>query len=340
MNQILSVENVNKKKNNKEKKRKSKEYKGSISEIVKIVRFFAISLIIFGLFNIGTGVYGMYRKKYEAANKPVKPEILAEATNKEVTFTINSKTAINEVYYKWDDEEETKISGNNRNIVQETIDMPEGEGEHNLYVRAVNTSGKVQTLEHTFIRESKIVIQIGSEDPNLVIKVEGKEDLAYVTYSWNGEDEQKIEGNGKTLEQKIEALPGSHTLIVTAVDVNGEEETIKKKINGIEPGDVAAGEEGSDEPEGSSQLTSKPTVEILVEQSRFYIKAKDTVGLGKIELVANDNTSEKISLDLDGRQEQEFEYPIASKQDSIAVTIYNTKGEAVTQKATAASRTQ
>ena len=337
MNQILSVENVNKKKGKKEKNR---NYNGSAEE-KKIIRFFAIALIIFGIFNIGTGAFAMYKNQQERANKPVKPVISIEQTSEEeLTLKVSSeKNPINEIYYSWNDEEEEKINGNNQKEITKQIKIPEG--DNTLYVRAINTSGQTQALEQRFVRETKISIQIETADPNLLIRVEGKEEIAYITYSWNDGEEQRIEVNSNTTEQYIEAMHGENTLKVTAVDINNESKTIEQPVKGIEPGDVASESEEGQSGEGeTSQLTTKPSLKIEKEENkRFLIYAKDDVGLKRIELIVNGNTANKITLDLDGRKEQNFDYPIEVGENSIEVTIYNLNDEKATQKSTA-NRTQ
>ena len=56
MNQILMVEN--------QKKKRNRSSSGPV-EIEKIVRFFAIALIVFGIFFIGHGSYAIYILKVE-----------------------------------------------------------------------------------------------------------------------------------------------------------------------------------------------------------------------------------------------------------------------------------
>ena len=315
MNQILSVDNINNK-----KKEKRKNTYGVESEVAKIIKFFAIALIVFGIFNIGTGSYAMYKKHQEIANRPVKPEIAAVQTSgKEVSLTVTSqRNPINEIYYSWNDEEETKLTGNNMNVVTRTISIPEGENV--LYVRAITTSGETQTYEQTFTRESKIIIQVDNADPYILVRLEGQDELSYMTYRWNDGEETKIENiNSTNAQYEIETLSGKNTLTITAVDVNNETETKEININGLESGEEqsgATGEEG--DVGGSTELTTKPSLDIEIEEnSRFLIYAKDNAGLKRIELVVNGNEEGKISLDLDGGKEQNFDYPIEVGENTI-----------------------
>ena len=58
MNQILSVEPPKPKKEKKQKT-KRESYGGGQIEIEKIVKFFAIVLIVFGIIMVGSGSYSM-----------------------------------------------------------------------------------------------------------------------------------------------------------------------------------------------------------------------------------------------------------------------------------------
>ncbi len=308
MNQILSVEQIKK----QSKKRKS-GLEGNVSDVVKIVRFFAIALIIFGIFNIGTASYAMYKKKQDDANRPVKPEIVIDKiSEKQIQLTVRSSNPINEVYYKWDsDDTEKKLTGNAREEITEKITVPAG--ENRLFVRATNTSGQVQTLEYRSVRESNISIQIEKEDPYIKVKLEGKDKLEYMTYRWNDEETTKINIDSKTSEQQIRAISGENTLTITVFDIKGKSEEIVKQVKGVEE-------------------LSKPSVEITTDGSEnFIIKASDQEGLKKIEFIINE--TDGFMLNLDGRKELEYPYPLREGENKIEVTVYNMNDETAEFKA-------
>ena len=79
MNQILSVEPPQPRKEKKQKVNNSyNSYKSSGPiEIDKIARFFAIVLIVFGIIMVGSGSYSMY-KGSQVGNSQVKPTIYVE----------------------------------------------------------------------------------------------------------------------------------------------------------------------------------------------------------------------------------------------------------------------
>lgn len=293
MNQILSVENNTKKR---------KKLNDEATEIAKIIRFFAIALIIFGVFNIGIGSYAMYKDKKGVSNGSKKPIIeIEQKTEKEILLKVTSESSINEICYNWNGDAEKKITGNGRKSIEETIVIPAG--ENSLYVRATDVSGQTEIYQNEFTRNSKISIQVESADPNIKLKIEGQDEISYITYRWNNEEETQIDINSKIAEQEISVKEGINTLTITAVDINNETETLKKQIQGIDN-------------------TNKPKVEVTTDgSSNFIIKGSDEKGLKRVEFIINE--TEKFFLNLDGRKELEYAYPLHDGENKIEVTLYN-----------------
>lgn len=305
MNQILSVDN------GKKDKIKNKKQKGNKEpiEASSIVKFFAIVLMVFGIFTIGTGTYAMYKNQQEAEKQPAKPVIEIEnIAEDKLTLKVKNNSSINEIIYYWNEEDEIKISGNNRKNIEKEIEKPAG--TNTLYVKATNTDGQETKYEEEFTRETDINIQFEAVEPNVKIKLEGKEELSYMTYRWNESEEKKIDINAKISEQQIEVLKGINTLTVTVVDKNNKSETSKKEINGV----------------------TKPIVTITTDgKEKFLIKASDEEGLKKVEFIINE--TEKYMLNLDGRKELDYAYPLHDGENKIEVTIYNTNDETAVFKA-------
>ena len=63
------------------------------------------------------------------------------------------------------------------------------------------------------------MIKVENADPNIKVKLSGKEQIAYMTYRWNDGQETKIDINALESEQEIQALPGENILTITAVDI-------------------------------------------------------------------------------------------------------------------------
>ena len=318
MNQILNVKeikNTNNNKNNKKEKLASnyeasyREFNGKISEIVKIVRFFAIALIIFGVFNIGTGSYAIFKNQNYLANMPVKPEItITKVGENQVEITVVGRKPINDIYYNWNGNGDNRITGNGRTVITERI--PLITGDNTLNVRATDTAGQVQAFSQQLSREANMVIQVENVAPNAKITVEGKNEIQYITYRWNNDQETRIDVNATTFEQEIPLIIGENTLTVVAVDVNEERETVKETLTGYETID-------------------KPTLNLSTDgDSNYVITASDANGLTKIECRVNDG--ELRTQTINGDKQIEIKVPIdfrSGERSTIDVTVYSLSGQ-------------
>ena len=206
----------------------------------KIVLFFAITIIIFGLILAGQGVYGVYSKqKNKEDNTTSNSETdvqIQQLEDDEIQINVNSKVGISELIYSWNNDSAQTISENGKNILQETIKAKSGEND--LTVKTIDLNGK-QVTKH-----EKIITQV--KGPNIKLSVVGdkikivitsNDNLSYVTYKWNSEEEQRIDMvtyEDKTkLEKEIQIPKGSNTLKVTAVDINNNSSDKSQEINGV-----------------------------------------------------------------------------------------------------------
>ena len=79
MNQILSVQN------NNNKKKSKNSWGGSQVDINKVVKFLAITMIIFGTFIIGSASYSMYKQSQQEYAQ-AKPTIHVEEPSEELVI--------------------------------------------------------------------------------------------------------------------------------------------------------------------------------------------------------------------------------------------------------------
>ena len=110
MNQILSVENP--------KKEKKTRNSGPI-EIEKILKFFSIAILIFGVFMISSGSYSMYQNS-KTANLASKPTIYVQETSAtDITLQITHNKELSKVTYNWNDDEEIEIDCNGKKKIEQ-----------------------------------------------------------------------------------------------------------------------------------------------------------------------------------------------------------------------------
>lgn len=204
----------------------------------KIVLFFAVSLIIFGLILFGQGVYGIVKKDSTQVNKDDETTTISLQQNNsgEVIINVNSQTIISELIYYWNSEASQTISGNGNTTMQQIITMPAG--QNTLTVKTIDVNGKQKTETQTFkLDVDKPNISLSVIGNKIKIAVDSKADLAYVIYKWNNEQEKKMDMTtfeDKTkFETEIEIPKGKNTLMITAVDIYENKSEKSQEINGI-----------------------------------------------------------------------------------------------------------
>ena len=114
-----------------------------------IVLFFAICIIILGICMISGSVYAK-DKINEVVEASAKPQVDINRNDDDNTIEINVKhvRGITKIAYRWNDEEETVIDGNNRKDITEEIEMLGGENK--LTVTITEENGQSVSYEKTY----------------------------------------------------------------------------------------------------------------------------------------------------------------------------------------------
>ncbi len=306
LNQILSVENT-------QPKKKSKIKNNAPLEIQSIVRFFSIAILVFGICLIGTGSYSMYKEAGKEEEK-TKPVIYVEQTTEtEVLLRVTHDKELASVTYDWNEEGATQVPTNGKKEVETRIEIPTG--TNRLKVYANDKNGQEIEYEKVYTLESDININIEPEGNNLKVTANGMNQLQYMTYRWDDEDETTVEIEGNEVEEMIEIPRGLHTLTVIVVDINNKTETKEQEVNGV----------------------TKPKLEVTTDGESFLIKASDEDGIKKIQFIINEE--EKYMLDLEAqlspedRKEFEYAYPLHDGENKLQVTVFNNSDITETFKA-------
>lgn len=293
MNQILSTENI------KEKKKR----KGP-AEISSVAKFFSISILIFGIFIIGTASYSMY-KDYQDSQTITKPTVNVSQTGEDtIVLKVLHDKALAKVTYSWKDDEVIDLNVNGRKNIEQEIEIPTGTNILKIYAQDVN--GQEINFTNTYTREGEITLDVTKQEDgnNIIISATGKSELSYLTYRWDEEEETRIDINNTQIEQEIEVIKGTHTLTVIVVDVNNNTETKEIEVQGV----------------------TKPKLEVAPDASgnNFVVTMSDEQGLEKVEFIINE--TKKYRVMLDGKTEHEFSYPLEEGENKLNVTVYNTSG--------------
>lgn len=297
-NQILSVDNST--------KTKKKSGNGNI-EITKIVKFFAIILIIFSISFIGIGTYAIIDNNDIIGYK--KPEVNIEKLEDKLLIVATSTRPIDRIVYMWnDDGDEQIINGNSQTEIEKTIDLPVGNNTIKLTVYDIN--GKTSTYEKNYEVESKAP-QLSIEASNGKLKVTAKdnEKMSYITYRWDEEEETRIDATEEAsaqIEQEIDIPRGKHTLTVVAVNARNLSTTKTQEVKGV----------------------TKPTISVVQDADNtkyLVLSVSDEEAVKNILIELN---GKKYQIDLSEYQEKTIQYKMEMQagENIVKITATNFDG--------------
>ena len=226
----------------------NKKTGGSSSGSDKIVRVFAILLVVFAIALLSSGVYGIYKNNQtqkESAKKPNYAKITAEQEeNGKVKVLVNHDKAIEKMYYSWNTNKERSVKGQGAKSLEEEIDLPAG--TNTLHIKVVDIDGIETSFEQEFIAEdgSDIISPVISmkvvvgEDKTKKLKITATDEtkLDFITYRWNRDEETKVEAeeeNQKEIIVEIDILKGENDITISAVDSSNNNTTETKSFKGL-----------------------------------------------------------------------------------------------------------
>lgn len=311
MNQILLTDNY---KNSNKNKRSNMN---SSNDTKKIILFFSIVILIFGIAIIGVYGYKIYNNSNKKEMVIAKPQLSLEETEESVTIIANADAGISRIIYTWNDEEPTEVDMNGRTSHEEQMEIPVG--ENTLKVKVIDANGEEieSTKQFSKVYDEKPIIatEIG-EDAKLTITATDETAIKYITYKWNDEEPTTVEAQTETdtvIEVKIDVKRGKNTLTVTAVDLNNNEETLSKTFNGV----------------------NKPIIEVTKKGDEVYMKISHDMGFERVDFSINGQIY-TYNEDYSGydASTKELEYRIKLKQGEniVIITAVSTEGTEETYK--------
>ena len=170
MNQILQVQ---------ENRRNSNPV-----DTKKVVLFFAVSIIIFGLILLGQGAYSVYQRKLNEKVTPTTPGnsgnvetpeytpiiTLTKTDDNKVAINVESQIALSNIIYDWNSGTAETLDETGKTNVEEFIDIPMG--ENILNVSVIDSNGKETKKSEVFIlEETKPIIDLSVIGNNIKIMV-------------------------------------------------------------------------------------------------------------------------------------------------------------------------
>ena len=309
MNQILLTGNENNKKRNN-------KYKNSnnTNDMKKIIMFFGIIILVFGLAIAGVYGYKVYKKNKDDKVVVDIPQLSLEKTDKTVTIKAESKIGINKIIYTWNEEEpeEILLNGSSKKH-EEMLNIPNG--ENTLNVKVIDQAGQENETNESFSRNvdaEKPVIETSIIVENSKLKITATDETAmkYITYKWNNEEEVKVEAENeedKVIEVTIDVKRGESTLTITAVDSSDNTETVDKPFKGV----------------------LEPEFDVRTNGDKLYMKISHDMGFEKIEFSVNGQiyTYDKTFAGYDATQKEiEYQFDLQEGENTVVIVAISNEG--------------
>lgn len=303
MNQILSFQTMG----------------NSKIQLKKVIRFFSIFIILFALILIIEGSFGFYRNKNKKVIIKETPNINIQRDNGTTILNITSNIGVQKVIYSWNDGIEDSVEEGGKNNVE--VKIPTTIGTNDLNIKIIDSNGNtivynpvkisyeenqeenVNWEEAIKTDKTKPKVSIESVKGKIVITATDDVKMSYVTYSWNGEEENKITGlsdDEKTLTTEIDSTnvkKGTNKLIVKAYDKAGNVEKVEKEVQGAN---------GSE-------------IKVNQENGELVVNVKNDINITKIEY--NFNGEEK-TIDNINQKEYTFKLQMKDGENKISISAY------------------
>ena len=303
MNQILSFQTIG----------------NSKIQLKKVIRFFSIFIILFALILVIEGSFGYYKNKNKKVVIKETPDINIQRDNGTTILNITSNIGVQKVIYSWNDGIEDSVEEGGKNNVE--VKIPTTIGTNDLNIKIIDSNGNtivynpvkisyeenqeenVNWEEAIKTDKTKPKVSIESVKGKIVITATDDVKMSYVTYSWNGEEENKITGlsdDEKTLTTEIDSTnvkKGTNKLIVKAYDKAGNVETVEKEVQGAN---------------GSK-------IKVNQENGELVVNVKNDINITKIEY--NFNGEEK-TIDNINQKEYTFKLQMKDGENKISISAY------------------
>lgn len=300
---------------------------GNSSGSDKIVRIFAVILVIFALCLVGSGLYGMYKnnkkENVSQTDTPTKAVIKVERDESDDTkaiIKVSHDKAIEKVIYTWDNDKDIINKGNGQPTMEIEISLPAG--THTLTVKVTDVDGNDTIYDEEIYSENgedkvnpEIKTTVDQATKEIVITATDETELDYVTYRWNDEEEQRQDvdpENPKEIKFNIEIPKGTNDLTIIAVDKNNNSTTKTDKYTGV----------------------TKPEITITVseDKKKIHVDCFHENGITEVSLSINGTFIGNVDLGGETRTTVPFDWDLTEPKSSVVVkakSIDGTETEAV-----------
>ena len=277
---------------------------GNKTNIKKIVRFFCIAIIIFGITLIGKSVYGMVNSIPKQRDEALS--VTTEQQGRHLKINVDSGLPIKEFRYNFSTEEsEIGLQGNGTNNFEYEIELPQNMSVLNVTVvdyYGFKTHYRAQYFNST-TDYTEPIIKLGSLSGKLQITAEDETKLAYIVYQINDEEPVRVEEvdeTGKKIVKTIEIPEGESRLQVIAYDADYNRASINKDVVG----------------------SRRPNIAISTDDQYIIIEMSDDRGISKVVVTIDDQTQEADVAEMNEKN-LITKIPVAAGTHSVSVRVVN-----------------
>ncbi len=316
MNQILLTEDINRK-DNKEDNNKSVKRSNNAIDMKKIVIFFAIVIMVFGISL--AAIFGYRIKNRDKDTKiPLdsKPNLSIQKSenNASVIILASSEIGLKKMIYSFNNIDEETIELNGRTSETKEIIIPNG--VTNLKVKVIDkNNNEVEDTEQFNINlelpniETSIIEEESVKKVKIIVTTQ-IDDIKYVKYKWDNEEEEvtlKPEDDSKNrIEAMVDIKRGVNVISIIASTVNNGIENTSIRFSG----------------------RKNPEIKVTKVLDKIYIKVTHDIGIKKIEY--NINGKEYIydeNAKTYNPEAKEIEYYFKLKEGENTVKVKATSTE-------------
>lgn len=284
------------------KERKEKK----VLPINLVTKFYATSIMILGFCMAAGSAFACYQIN-RTIEENIKPEISfkIDNDNNKIEIKVNHIRKIQSFTYKWNDEKEIEIKGDNRKTITETIDLLGG--KNTLSADVIDEKGKTQKLSKTYeIASIPVIETLEPVENGVKIIVKGEEKLEYLQYTWDDGEKQKIKIGKQSYEGIISAPKGKHTLKIEIVDETGRKAKLEREVI------------------GDTEPTLNVQSKLIDGKMVFVIDAEDDEKLTKMSIIHN--AGEEQIIDINAKTYHKEVLMTEGEENKIIITVTNENG--------------
>ena len=274
--------------------------------VKSVIKFFAIVIIIFGIILIGEGTYSMYKGIVANSGNNI-PTVYMNRVNDTVVIKAENNIEIAKLIYSWNKGEETVLLPNNKDV-EEVVLLPNENSILNVTI--VDIKGKetkfMQQWNIEGIDIKKPEMEIATDDSSRKITIIARDEtqIDYLIYKWNNEAETRVNGterNKLEIQKTIDMKLGENKLTVTAVDKNGNTNTLEKTII----------------------ISSKPTIAVKQSNSKIHIVINDEVSIKTVSININ---GQVYAGEYEAKKQLKLNVPLKQGKNTVSITVTNESG--------------